>query len=108
MKVAGSVAGIASQAAPARRNFSDWLLLFLVHFYRLVLSPFFGGNCKYYPSCSVYAEQAIAIHGARRGLGLAMKRLLRCRPFVRGGFDPVPGRDELESGADLRGRESAR
>ncbi|MGA8449959.1 MAG: membrane protein insertion efficiency factor YidD, partial [Candidatus Acidiferrales bacterium] len=46
--------------------------------------------CKFYPSCSRYAQEAIEMHGARRGVWLAMKRLGRCRPFTKGGFDPVP------------------
>ena len=71
------------------------LLRLLVRFYIVFLSPFFGGACKFHPSCSNYAYEAIARHGARRGLLLAMKRLLRCRPFAEGGFDPVP--EELES-----------
>ena len=56
----------------------------------IFMSPFFGGACKFHPSCSNYAYEAIARHGARRGLVLAVKRLLRCRPFTIGGFDPVP------------------
>ena len=67
-----------------------WLLLALVQLYRIFLSPFFGGACKFYPSCSKYAQEAIALHGAKRGSVLALKRLGRCRPFAKGGFDPVP------------------
>jgi uncharacterized protein len=58
--------------------------------YQIFLGPFLGGACKFYPSCSNYAFQAIERHGARRGTLLAMKRLGRCRPFTKGGFDPVP------------------
>jgi uncharacterized protein len=68
----------------------QWLLLALVHLYRVFLSPFLGGACKFYPSCSQYAQEAIALHGAKRGSWLALKRLGRCRPFTKGGFDPVP------------------
>jgi uncharacterized protein len=56
----------------------------------IFFSPFFGGACKFQPSCSNYAHEAILRHGAKRGAVLAMKRLLRCRPFTIGGFDPVP------------------
>jgi uncharacterized protein len=56
----------------------------------IFFSPFFGGACKFQPSCSHYAYEAILLHGVRRGTLLAMKRLLRCRPFTVGGFDPVP------------------
>lgn len=66
------------------------MLLALVGFYRIFLSPFFGGACKFYPSCSKYAQEAIARHDARLGIVLALKRLGRCRPFTKGGFDPVP------------------
>jgi len=56
----------------------------------MLLAPFVGGACKFYPSCSNYAYEAVARHGARQGSLLAVKRLLRCRPFTQGGFDPVP------------------
>jgi uncharacterized protein len=67
-----------------------WVLLAFLRFYILFLSPFFGGACKFYPSCSNYAVEAVSKHGARQGIALAVKRLLRCRPFTPGGFDPVP------------------
>jgi hypothetical protein len=70
------------------------LLLAFVRFYQVFLSPFLGGACKFYPSCSNYAYEAIARHGARRGFTLAAKRLGRCRPFTQGGFDPVPDEEE--------------
>jgi uncharacterized protein len=66
------------------------VLLFLLRCYMIFFSPLFGGACKFQPSCSNYAHEAILRHGARRGTVLAMKRLLRCRPFTLGGFDPVP------------------
>jgi putative membrane protein insertion efficiency factor len=66
------------------------LLLGFVRCYQIFLGPFLGGACKFYPSCSNYAYEAIERHGARRGIVLAMKRLGRCRPFMQGGFDPVP------------------
>jgi len=68
-------------------------LLFLLRCYIVFFSPFFGGACKFQPSCSNYAYEAIQLHGAWRGFVLAMKRLLRCRPFTVGGFDPVPQPD---------------
>jgi uncharacterized protein len=68
----------------------QWSLLALVQLYRVFLSPFLGGACKFYPSCSKYAQEAIARHGAKHGSALALKRLWRCRPFTKGGFDPVP------------------
>jgi uncharacterized protein len=72
------------------KSFSAWVLLAFVRTYIVFLSPFFGGACKFYPSCSNYAYEAVAKHGARRGFVLAVQRLLRCRPFTKGGFDPVP------------------
>jgi uncharacterized protein len=77
-----------------RRSLGAWVLLVLVQFYRIFLSHFFGGACKFSPSCSKYAQEAIARHGARRGVVLALKRLGRCRPFTKGGFDPVPDKEE--------------
>ena len=65
------------------------LLLLLVEGYRVLLSPLIGGHCRFWPSCSAYAEEAIRRHGARRGGALALARLLRCQPFHRGGVDPV-------------------
>jgi putative membrane protein insertion efficiency factor len=72
------------------------LLLGVLRCYQVFLGPFLGGACKFYPSCSNYAYQAIEQHGARRGIALAMKRLGRCRPFTKGGFDPVPDTVEEE------------
>src|SRR5262249_16331551 len=67
-----------------------WILVAFLQVYKTFLSPFFGGACKYQPSCSNYALEAIRTHGAARGTLLAVKRLGRCRPFKQGGFDPVP------------------
>lgn len=58
--------------------------------YQLFVSPILGNNCRFYPSCSQYAIEAIDSHGVLRGSGLAVSRLLRCHPWHPGGFDPVP------------------
>jgi uncharacterized protein len=79
-----------TQTRHAKTSLSAWFLLAFLRFYILFLSPVFGGACKFYPSCSNYAVEAVTKHGARRGFILAAKRLLRCRPFTQGGFDPVP------------------
>ncbi len=63
-----------------------------------MLSPLVGSACKFYPSCSTYAYQAVERWGARRGTWLALKRLLRCRPFSPGGWDPVPEVAEAAEG----------
>lgn len=66
------------------------LALWLIRAYRLALSPVLGGFCRFVPSCSVYAEEAVQRHGLWRGSRLALRRLLRCHPFNPGGLDPVP------------------
>jgi hypothetical protein len=68
------------------------LLLLLLRGYKRAFSPMFLPSCRYVPTCSDYAAEAIEKYGALRGSALAVWRLLRCHPFVRGGFDPVPGR----------------
>jgi len=95
-------------AAAKKSGVARGVLLFGISFYRIFLSMFFGGSCKFYPSCSVYAQEAIAKHGARRGSWLALRRLLRCRPFTKGGFDPVPDGDELDFHPDLHTKETVR
>ena len=72
-----------------------WLLLAGIRFYQAVFAPLMPVGCKFYPSCSHYAAEAIARHGAARGVRLAAARLWRCRPFTQGGFDPVPERSRI-------------
>ena len=67
-------------------------LLGIVRVYRMVFSGWLGGQCRFYPSCSHYAEEAIRTRGALRGTVMAAWRVLRCGPFTMGGFDPVPPR----------------
>lgn len=66
------------------------VLLVLIAGYRLILSPLLGASCRFYPSCSAYAIEAIDMHGALKGTWLALRRLARCHPWHAGGFDPVP------------------
>lgn len=67
-----------------------WMLSGAVRVYELTLRPVIGANCRFYPSCSAYAREALACHGAARGSFLAAKRILCCHPFNPGGYDPVP------------------
>lgn len=65
-------------------------LLLLLRAYKLGVSPFLGQNCRFYPSCSDYAAEAITVHGALKGSLLAAKRLCKCHPWHAGGLDLVP------------------
>jgi putative membrane protein insertion efficiency factor len=66
------------------------LLVGAIRLYQAVLSPFFGGACRFLPTCSAYAVEAVQIHGAARGTLLAGRRLCACHPLGRSGYDPVP------------------
>ncbi len=68
-------------------------LIFLIKTYQLTISPRFShGACRYYPTCSQYAIEAIEMHGVFKGSLLAARRILRCNPFFKGGYDPVPSK----------------
>ncbi|HEY5807125.1 MAG TPA: membrane protein insertion efficiency factor YidD [Povalibacter sp.] len=64
----------------------------LIRGYRYLISPMLGPNCRFYPSCSCYAEEAVEMYGALKGSYLAGRRILKCHPWHAGGFDPVPPR----------------
>lgn len=66
------------------------LFLAFIRAYQYLLRPLLGNNCRFYPSCSDYAREAITRHGALRGTWLAVRRVGRCHPYHTGGFDPVP------------------
>jgi putative membrane protein insertion efficiency factor len=72
-----------------------YVLIGLLRAYRAVISPIYGQVCRYHPSCSAYALDAVREHGSIRGSWLAVRRLARCHPWAAGGYDPVP----LKSGA---------
>ena len=67
-----------------------FVLTVLIRGYQLVISPLLGPRCRFYPSCSHYAMEAIETHGSLRGVWLTIKRISRCHPWHEGGFDPVP------------------
>ncbi|MDR3356926.1 MAG: membrane protein insertion efficiency factor YidD [Spirochaetaceae bacterium] len=66
------------------------LVLLLIRFYQKAISPHFPPCCRYYPACSMYAYESVKKYGVFRGLRLGFARLLRCHPFHKGGYDPVP------------------
>jgi putative membrane protein insertion efficiency factor len=80
------------------------LLVLLIRAYRLTLSGWLGGQCRFYPTCSHYAEEAIRVHGAVRGSGMAVWRIARCGPFTQGGVDHVRARGSgfMEYDKDIR------
>ena len=81
----------------AIRNLIKKVLIFLIKTYQMTLSPRFShGSCRYTPTCSQYALEAIEIHGIFKGCLLAAWRILRCNPFSKGGWDPVPPKKTKE------------
>ena len=93
-------AGNALPAPSANRGMVSRLfalgLLLMIRVYQVTLSPLLGGHCRYEPTCSAYAIEAVKEHGPWHGGWLALKRLLRCHPFVKGGYDPVPPRRQCK------------
>lgn len=72
------------------RRLPRTVLVLLVRGYQVGISPLLPSSCRYFPSCSAYAIQALERHGALKGSWLAARRILRCHPFTPGGYDPVP------------------
>ena len=70
------------------------LLLLPIRFYQYAISPMMVSHCRYHPTCSQYAIEAISHHGGFKGLFLSIRRLLRCHPWGKGGYDPVPGTED--------------
>ena len=68
----------------------SWILVLPIRFYQICISPLLGPSCRFTPTCSEYARQAILKHGPFKGLYLAVRRLLRCHPWGGSGYDPVP------------------
>ncbi len=70
------------------------IAVFPIRFYQCVISPFLPASCRFVPSCSAYAVEAVLQHGVFKGSTLALRRILRCNPLCPGGYDPVPGSEE--------------
>lgn len=87
-----SVTTTGEKQAPGKRSAAAWLLILAIRGYRGFVSPLLPPSCRFYPSCSAYALEAVQVHGALRGAWLAVRRLSRCHPFHAGGLDPVPPR----------------
>lgn len=72
------------------------ILMKLIRFYQIAISPLKPPSCRFYPTCSHYGLEAIKVHGALKGSWLTMIRILKCHPFHPGGFDPVPEKKEKQ------------
>lgn len=101
---AGRSGDAVRRASRTAAAVASWPLLALLWIYRSFVSPVLPPACRYYPSCSRYAAEAVAVHGPVRGAWLALRRLLRCHPWAAGGPDPVPRRP---AGPVLRERASS-
>ncbi|MGD2107879.1 MAG: membrane protein insertion efficiency factor YidD [Phycisphaerae bacterium] len=84
------------------------LLVFLIRCYQGMIRPLLIGSCKFCPTCSEYAIEAIQSHGPIRGVGLTLRRLTRCHPFSPGGIDPVPAPTQHAADADPHARTADR
>lgn len=73
---------------------AQWILVKIVRFYQLAISPYLGATCRHSPTCSSYMIEAINEWGALKGMWMGLKRLARCNPWGTSGFDPVPKKDE--------------
>ncbi len=78
-----------------------YLLIGLLKAYRFAISPLYGQVCRYHPTCSAYALEAVTAHGSIKGSWLAVRRLARCHPWSPGGYDPVPGKKDVNDQQEL-------
>lgn len=85
------------QSMPVPKGLLSRGLIGFVKLYRLVLSPMLGANCRYMPTCSSYAIEAISLHGPLKGSAMSLWRIVRCNPFSQGGYDPVPGSENYKA-----------
>jgi hypothetical protein len=72
------------------------VLIGVIKLYSLLISPWLGPNCRYMPTCSSYAVEAISLHGPLKGSAMSVWRIVRCNPFSKGGYDPVPASDKRQ------------
>lgn len=79
-----------SDSRPTLRGIATALLVLPIRFYQLAISPHLGANCRFTPTCSQYAIEALRTHGPLKGLWLALRRISRCHPWGGSGYDPVP------------------
>ena len=93
--------------APGRRSPVRRALLAAIGFYSRAISPALPPRCRFYPTCSAYAAEAIETHGALRGTGLALRRLVKCAPWHPGGVDPGPGAPARSPGTGSDGHSSS-
>ena len=70
------------------------IIIYLIKFYQITLSPLLGSNCRFQPTCSQYMIEAINLYGVLKGLSLGFKRISKCHPLGSKGYDPVPGKEE--------------
>lgn len=84
-----------------------YVLIGLLRLYRFLISPLYGQVCRYHPSCSAYALEAVTLHGSIKGSWYAVRRLARCHPWAAGGFDPVPGSPRAAQAASQTSATSA-
>jgi len=101
------VTSTAQREARKRPSAAAWLLILLLNGYRRFVSPLLAPRCRFYPSCSAYALEAVQLHGAVRGSWLAARRLSRCHPFHAGGLDPVPAPGSKACAAETESRRGA-
>lgn len=94
--------------ADAGPSAAAWVLQLPIRLYKKVISPILPPTCRFYPSCSSYAVEALRVHGAVRGSWLTVRRLARCGPWHPGGLDPVPPRTTDAAGAEPAAGESDR
>ena len=92
----GGIAVSGESTSSGNRSIATRILMGVIRIYQLTVSPWLPPCCRFTPSCSHYAMEALAVHGAWKGTWLTMLRLLRCQPFCRGGYDPVPPRSSSD------------